>query len=517
MATNNMSRTGGTMSKKTGKGAKAIDISIGATTDSLQKLNLGGSLPAPNDTKKGSNSKGKKPKKSSGVVPAAPAPQPKKPPTGPVLLGLPDTPISAGEDVDPYVTKIGGVPNWLDASMPAPSNFRIVRGMKLNPEYASKLEKKKKAAAPATPAANPFGAPAAVDLGNALFGGGPTAFSNPFAQPAALGSSPFGATPGFGSSSNGGSTSGSNPFGAPAPSANPFGAPSNSVGAFPIPSGGNLSFASAAAANLSTTNDESSEEEEDTIEEDDGSTEWPEKPSAFQPYYLYITEEVLNDSEADDELVAKYKHYIAMGEEQLQDEEEGEGGASWGGETYEKDNLPKGMDKAFQKFTERVQASGSADQCVRYEFPGTPLLFSYSDETAKLLLPLNATHHSKHTTPSAHRIAKCPACGGPRAFELQLMPNTLSMLKVSSREHLSEEELASLKTRKGAEQFNVGMEWGTILVYSCADDCFADKKKTKKKKKDQDADDDDNDNSNDDDKYQVRYYEEVALVQLEDY
>lgn len=34
----------------------------------------------------------------------------KQGPRDPILLGFPDGPIATGEDTDPYVTKIGGVP-----------------------------------------------------------------------------------------------------------------------------------------------------------------------------------------------------------------------------------------------------------------------------------------------------------------------------------------------------------------------------------------------------------------------
>lgn len=207
---------------------------------------------------------------------------------------------------------------------------------------------------------------------------------------------------------------------------------------------------------------------------------------------MYITEEVLEDSDTEDEIAQRYSHFM-----QLENDvsEESEGGATWGGEAYEKASLPKGVDKAFQKFTERVQAW--PDQCVRYDFPGIPLLFSYSDATAQQLLPVNTKQHSKHTTPSAHRIPRCPACKGPRGFEFQLMPNLLSLLAVTSQKYLSAEEKASLKSRKGADQFNIGMEWGTILVYSCVEDCFGR-------------------NAEKDDGSRVKYFEEVALVQFED-
>lgn len=92
----------------------------------------------------------------------------------------------------------------------------------------------------------------------------------------------------------------------------------------------------------------------------------------------------------------------------------GLGGATWSGEMYEKAALPKDVDKTFKKFTERVQSW--PDQCVRYDFPDTPLLFSWSDRTAQLLLPTNASQYSKHTTPSTHRIPRCPACKGAREF-----------------------------------------------------------------------------------------------------
>lgn len=180
------------------------------------------------------------------------------------------------------------------------------------------------------------------------------------------------------------------------------------------------------------------------------------------------------------------------------DSKGGKGGsATWGGEAYEKQALPKGVDKAFQKFTERVQLW--PEQCVRYDFvPGTPMLFTYADATAQLLLPPNTKQHSyKHTKPSAHRVPRCKACGGPRGFDFQLMPNLLSLLDVTKAEYLSEQETKASQERKGAQAFDIGMEWGTVMVYSCVADCFGK------------AAGDEGDGS-------VRYFEEVALAQFED-
>ncbi|KAF9146232.1 hypothetical protein BG015_011648 [Linnemannia schmuckeri] len=491
------------------------------TTLGLSNLNL--SQNNSNNAKPKNNNSGKKSKKSTshtnGSTVAASIPVSSKK-AGPILLGMPDSPMESQDDIDPYVTKIGGVPLWLSEDLPAPSkygvceacgknmylllqayvpletspydrvvyvwacnqrlcmrkkgSFRVVRALKLNPEYAQKLEKKAKPAAPVAPAplANPFGAaPGAFDMGNALFGGAGAGFNNPFAPPSST-VNPFAPPPGFG---------------APASAAAP------------------VSFASIASSNIPAKEESSSEDEEETVEE---SEPWPEKPPAFSPHYLYIAEEVLEDSKAvSDEITEKYSHLLALEEANQDggddDEKGGPGGAGWSGEAYEKASLPKGVDKAFKKFTERVQAW--PDQCVRYHFLGSPLLFSFSDSTARTLLPANASQHSKHTAPSAHRIPRCPACKGPRGFEFQLMPNLLSLLDVTSKKYLSEEEMKALKERKGAQVFDIGMEWGTILVYSCVDDCFG-KNAIKKA----------NGAEEDIKVPAVKYFEEVALIQFED-
>ena len=44
-----------------------------------------------------------------------------------VLLGLPDGELSLNEDVDPYATKIGGVPNWLLPSCPVSTHVIICK------------------------------------------------------------------------------------------------------------------------------------------------------------------------------------------------------------------------------------------------------------------------------------------------------------------------------------------------------------------------------------------------------
>ncbi|KAG0250534.1 hypothetical protein BG011_008272 [Mortierella polycephala] len=530
--------------KGSGTGKKNVAKKLTEATLGLKSLQLGPTPPTKTSGKEDSNTNknNKKSKKNTGGNNTAKSSAPPKK-KSPILLGMPDSPMETHDDTDPYVTKIGGAPLWLEENQPAsgkygvcqacgknmylllqayvplekspydrvvyvwacnqrlcmrkPGSFRVVRALKLNQEYAQKLEKKVKPAA-AAPVANPvigaqaansFPAPGAFDMGNALFGGAGSGFNNPFAPPSNT-TNPFAPPPGFG-------------VGFPAPTSTVPTAPATLT---------TKSFASAASSNIpekeEPCGESGSEQNDDSV---DKSTPWPEDMPTFSPHYLYITEEILDDSGAIDEISQRYSHLLALegiANNDSNGNDDGDAsqdsGASWSGEAYEKASLPKGVDKAFKKFTERVQAW--PDQCVRYDFPGLPLLFSFSDPTARLLLPPSTAQHSKHTSPSAHRIPKCPACKGPRGFEFQLMPNLLSLLDVTSKRYLSVEEQKSLKDRKGAQMFDIGMEWGTILVYSCVGDCF-EKSLTSGKEND-----DESGNANN----RVRYFEEVALVQFED-
>ncbi|KAI8884449.1 hypothetical protein K501DRAFT_182217 [Backusella circina FSU 941] len=107
----------------------------------------------------------------------------------------------------------------------------------------------------------------------------------------------------------------------------------------------------------------------------------------------------------------------------------------WQGETYEKSSLPKGVDKDFKKFTERIEYAPS--QCVRYDHHGKPLLY----------VGLQKQHQHIINSP-------CKACGGPRSFEFQLMPPILGN-----------------NIKDALDSWNVGMEFGTILAFTCQKDC----------------------------------------------
>lgn len=94
------------------------------------------------------------------------------------------------------------------------------------------------------------------------------------------------------------------------------------------------------------------------------------------------------------------------------------------------------MDATFQKFADRL--SQNPDQVIRYEFGGTPLLYSKTDAVGEKL--------TKSTIPG------CSNCGGRRVFEVQLTPNAIAELEADD---------LSLE----------GMEWGTIIVGVCEKDC----------------------------------------------
>ncbi|KAI7897925.1 programmed cell death protein 2 [Cokeromyces recurvatus] len=170
----------------------------------------------------------------------------------------------------------------------------------------------------------------------------------------------------------------------------------------------------------------------------------------FPGYYLYVDDEVLDDSMMGIDL-SRYQEYLDMEKNLLMEMDEGE---VWQGERYEKQQLPRGVDKQFKKFTERVEYAPS--QCVRYEFNGHPLFYSALQPQQQQLI----------TSP-------CKYCNGPRVFEFQLMPNILSILPTT--EYAAKEQpttnTKNMDPKTLLDSWNIGMEFGTILVFACQKDC----------------------------------------------
>jgi pre-rRNA-processing protein TSR4 len=111
-----------------------------------------------------------------------------------------------------------------------------------------------------------------------------------------------------------------------------------------------------------------------------------------------------------------------------------------------KDDYDMTMDKTFQRFSDRI--AQNPDQVLRYEFKGEPLLYSGTDDVAsRFTVP-----HGKAGAPRG--IPGCESCGSQRVFELQLAPGLIYELEKG--EDLSLDE---------------GMEWGTIIVGTCVNNC----------------------------------------------
>jgi pre-rRNA-processing protein TSR4 len=112
----------------------------------------------------------------------------------------------------------------------------------------------------------------------------------------------------------------------------------------------------------------------------------------------------------------------------------------------EKDTFESSVDKTFQKFSDRI--AQNPEQVLRYEFKGQPLLYSGHDDVAtRFIVP-----HGK--AGAARGIPRCDSCGAQRVFELQLVPGLIYQLE-----------------KDEAIDFDDGMEWGTIIVATCANNC----------------------------------------------
>ncbi|CAO3586806.1 unnamed protein product [Absidia cylindrospora] len=181
---------------------------------------------------------------------------------------------------------------------------------------------------------------------------------------------------------------------------------------------------------------------------------------SFPGEYLYITPEDMDkNGENGDIDMSRYQEYLDQEADLLNDAtlhggdgEDGEGG-TWASEQYEKQQLPRGVDKQFKKFMDRVKCEPS--QCIRYEWSGSPLLYHQELEGKRQGGP-------------------CSACGGPRVYEMQLMPNVLSTLPTS--EYATNQQQQSKATSSGTaasklDSLNIGMEFGTVLIYVCKNDC----------------------------------------------
>lgn len=119
----------------------------------------------------------------------------------------------------------------------------------------------------------------------------------------------------------------------------------------------------------------------------------------------------------------------------------------------EKDLYESPHDKTFSHFTHIL--SQNPEQVLRYDFRGTPLLYSSTDIVAShFVLPGHARARNQGPVKG---IPRCGACDSARIFECQLVPNLIYELEKDDEDAMKID--------------GSGMEWGTVIVGTCGKNC----------------------------------------------
>lgn len=293
-------------------------------------------------------------------------------------------------------------------------SIRVLRSLRTSEAAAKEVQKEE---VKPTPKPTPQGQGKVVSntmFGDSLFGSKPTG--------GAFGGNPFSSAPAGASA---------NPFSTAAPTANPFS--TSELAAKPpqkpdtdLPQ----TFASALSLNAPAPSPPPPTEP------------WPVDSALPAPYPLFYLADADYETLDKDEPEPIQKHQI------LEMEEEGSASASGGKE--DKDVYESSIDTTFQKFADRL--SQNPEQVIRYEFKGSPLLYTKSDAVGKLLG--GSGNANAKVTVGGGKMPRCANCGAGRCFEVQLTPHAITEL---------ESEEVSLE----------GMEWGTVIVGVCERDCQA--------------------------------------------
>ncbi|KAJ3371174.1 hypothetical protein GGF31_003597 [Allomyces arbusculus] len=183
-------------------------------------------------------------------------------------------------------------------------------------------------------------------------------------------------------------------------------------------------------------------------------------PTVFPAYYLLIEEEYIQSKLAK---AAAYAHYQlgdgTLGDGDLVDGADSSSSAKPTSESYESTTI-KGFTRTLEKFVERIE--DNPGQVVRYRHGGRAL--HYSDFAVISGPP------TKGGKPGA--VPKCDRCGAARVFECQLMSTLLSVLPV---EQYAAKAAGSgpVDEKAHPSTWYSGMEFGTVLVYTCGKNCAA--------------------------------------------
>lgn len=173
---------------------------------------------------------------------------------------------------------------------------------------------------------------------------------------------------------------------------------------------------------------------------------WPEDSQlpSYPQYHLDAENETLDALSQNSESV------------QVMDIDEPAAGGATSSGVEDVDSFESTIDKAFQRFADRLAQNPL--QVLRYEYTGTPLFYCKTDAVAKLLAPHQPPSRSNDKEvatdcrPGSIGMPPCQSCGAGRVFELQLTPQAITELEVEET---------------GLE----GMEWGTIILGVCQEDC----------------------------------------------
>ncbi|KAJ5551134.1 hypothetical protein N7535_000923 [Penicillium sp. DV-2018c] len=387
-----------------------------------------------------------------------------------VLLGY-----AAEEVIEDTISHLGGWPKWLDDKTPAPGDFanckvcnnpmllllelhgdlpdhfptderrlyifgcprkpcnrkpgsirayRATRKIAVNsgkPQEQAEPKQEKEQPAP-TPTPTP--AQPKQDLGASLFGSTnltSTVSSNP---------NPF-------STSSAPTQNGTNPFATPVPAGAPAEKPTSTTA---------LASTFADKVRISSPPPPPSAPTKSTPESATP-TPWPAQ-SAFPPPYKNF----FLDAEYETLTRPSTPEVPANVQIEPMDEEGGSSSAADVKDTFESD-----LDRDFMKFSMRLEHN--PEQVLRYEFRGSPLLYSTTDAVGARLLGGNGNvSGGKITSLPAGRIPACEYCGSQRVFELQLVPHAITMLEEG-------------RPGVGLGKDDAGMEWGTIIMGVCGRDC----------------------------------------------
>ncbi|KAL1638074.1 hypothetical protein SLS58_009000 [Diplodia intermedia] len=299
-------------------------------------------------------------------------------------------------------------------------------------------------------------------LGSAVFGGGGGGGNNPFAA------NPFAAANG------GGGGGAANPFASPASglAAKPAQTPTTTIkkdGDDEADSSLPATFAEKARIAAAAPGTSSSQAPAQQQQQQQPYEPWPtdaaQLAKAYPSYHLDADYETLSPADDEKSLPANAELDPHAADP---DDAEVRGGRTAG--KQEKQIYESLMDKTFQRFADRL--AQNPEQVLRYEWRGEPLLYSRKDGVGRMLANDDDEENDDDdddedddddrekvkTVGSGGRGAKgmprCANCGAERVFEVQLTPQAIAELEA--------EEL-------GLE----GMEWGTVIVGVCAEDCAA--------------------------------------------